>query len=263
MANRHLDSHVLPIGGHALLGGGHITNPTLEELSFSLSDLNPAFVAAVLGKPEPQKMYLGADAVGAIDLVGADDLIDLSTPVKQVFDPALGGLCTEFNSTSDSMDAVGIGVGDVGAETVTFIWIGRPTALAVRSLFGKRINTGGLNGYELVLNASSGMSWGIDWGASSITRATTVNIGTVNPQVVLCTREFGANRMALYTRDGASEGAGNDVDSLANTQVLSCGSGRTASNNHLFGAVMLWIGTDGNGFGEAERLKIAQGLGYE
>lgn len=234
-----------------------------ESVGYTIDTLTPAQIATITGKPEPTLMWLGGDAAGADELVvGTDDLSDVASPSKQVNSATLGGLVTEFTGTTQSMDAAGSGVADVGAETFTWVYIGAPDApVSTYQLFGKR---GGpsLFGYEVRMYANGRIDQIVDSASGVRSNLITSDHGSGNAHVLLGTRESTANNQAVYSREGSASSARYN-ETLSNPDVLSICQGRLSGVLGEFGAFMVWIGTDGDGFGESDRLAIAEALGYE
>ncbi len=235
---------------------------------YSLNTLSPEDIAAITGKAAPTLMYRGGDASGATELVaGTDNLTDTGTPTKEVSDSRLGGLTTVFgHNTTEGMDAASSTVGDIGVETITGLVIVAfdtiPTS-GTYTIFGKRTSAAGNQGWELTIDAT-GPRWVIDEAAGVTSRQVAVDHGTVNPQVILFKRSITDNESGLWTREGSSTGTDGSGQTLTNSDVMTFGDSalRNAAGFAL-GAGMLWIGSDGDGFGESDRLAVAQALGYE
>lgn len=233
-------------------------------ITANLDDLTPALLATITGKPAPTLMWLGKDASGADELVvGTDDLADVGPPLKQVTSTELAGTVTELDDLTDSMNAASGTVADVGNVTVTFMMIHRLTlTTGTRMLFGKRDAVSPNHGYELTSTSGGGVSWTIDGPSGLTVRTIATGHGTVNPQVVLGTRSIANDVASLWSREGSSEGTRNS-ESITSSDTMAVGNGRLSARLHEFGLLAIWLGTDGDGFGEPDRLAVAQALGYE
>lgn len=235
----------------------------LNPGGYSLATVTPADIAAITGKPSPTLMYRGNDATGATELVaGTDNLTDVGT-VKLVADAALGVDTTEFNSALDAMVAAASGVADVGAETITIVLIKRmvtkPTGS--QSLVSKRDPSSPNNGFELS-SFQGQIQWACDSSSGTIINAISVDHGEVNPQTILATREFGTDRQAVFSREGTASST-RYAETLSNAANFAIGRQRLGTAFFDFALCCIWIGTDGDGYGETERLAIAQAMGLE
>lgn len=210
-------------------------------------------------------MWLGKDASGATDLAGTDHLIDVGAPVKQHNNTTLGGTnaTNHFSSTSDGLDAQANTVCDVASQTVTIVWVGVFNAFGgTYDLCGKRDPVAPNHGYQLYTTSAGHLWWAVDSSSGAGAQTVAVNHGTTNAQVILCTREWTANNLAIYSREGSGTGT-RLQESMTNTAVFSIGIGRFVATDVDFGMCAVWLGTDGDGMGSAERLALAQALGYE
>jgi len=237
---------------------------SIELGAYSIDTITPAQIASILGKPEPTLMWRGSDSSGATELVtGTDHLVDVGTVIHNTTDATLGGVIADLDTAaSDALNTSSSTVADIGAETVTIMHICRPTLYGTTNLFTKR-DAGAPNiGYEIFNLSSGAMYWVCDSASGSKTNAVTVAHGTTNAQTILVTRESTANNQAIYTREGSAAASRFD-QSLVNTTTFKIGKGRLNATTQKFGMCAIWIGTDGDGFGETERLALAQAFGYE
>jgi len=235
----------------------------------TLDNLNPAFIAAQMGVPEPDLMWLFPDASGAVEIVSdAGDFVDSGAVLKQQSSTLLSGTVSEFDDPPMSMDQTDTSVADVASETVTMLWIGTQLSGGGtgNGIVAKRSALGADPGYGFYnSNTTNGyVAWFIDSGGAFTQRTISTNhFGTA--LVCLMTREWDANIQSIWTAQGSSVGTRVQatISSLDMPLGMGGGGGFANASDGEHGCLAFWFGTNGDGMGEAERLLMAQGLGYE
>ena len=236
----------------------------VESAGYTLDTLTPADIATITGMPTPTGMIDCGVASGAEDLVGTDDLTDLTGfEDKEVVDATLGGETTGLATNTRGMVAASSAVLDIGAETITGIWIGRYTShVSTTYTLGKR-DAGGTNAGWEIYNISLGHVVCVaDSATGATTRTISVEHATTDAQVIGFTRSIANNVHSVWSREGSAEGT-RLAETLTNTAIFAIGKGRLAATLARHGKFIWWVGTDGDDFGEAQRLLLAQALGYE
>ena len=242
----------------------------------TVDNLTPDDVAGLLGKPAPTYMWRGNDASGATELVsGSDNLSDVDTPIKSGQDTLLyNAVITEFDSVSDGMIASTGSVADATTDTVTVMWIGRleESATEFKNILQKRegIGEGSGNslGWEITTFTQGHIGWFIDSTTGTQSNNVEVDHGTINPQVFLATRSVTDDVSGLWTREGSSTSTVGAGGSVSNNISMSVGADKVGVKNTdamlaTCGVIMIWIGPNGDGFTEADRLIIAKALRFE
>ena len=227
----------------------------------ALTPANAAALAPLLGTPD--LMYRGNDATGSTELVsGVDNLTDVATPAKEVFDAVLDMNTTQFSSLStDAMVAASGAVADVTTGNIVIIHIFRLMSIVTStySIYGKR-DAGAPNyGYELHSPLAGSLQFTIDTSLGSYSRVVAGPHATTEIQTTLAKRD--SVQSGLFTRHGNAVGAPNG-GTMTNTSIFAIGRQRSAAREQSHGVTMIWL-TPPDGAGETERLAFGQAVGGE
>lgn len=230
---------------------------------YSIATATPADIAAIVGVA-PDLMWRYDEAADATELVsGADNLTDQFSPTKQVVSAALGGILTTStseNSSSERMDAASGSVAEAGAGTITIIHIYELHTApgGNRQILGKR----GTYGYEIFVNSSGHVRAVFDTTTSAPVPTVASDHGTGNAETVLIKRSETDNEAALFTRLGSSVLSAPGGD-MTDAEEFSVGRDSRNAAGARHAMTMIWLGANGNGFGETERSAVATAFGLE
>lgn len=247
-----------------------------RPLPYEIDAIVPADIAEILNKPAPTLMWRGTDVSGAEELVTgleANNLLDVGTPVKESKTPVLrNALVTKFDSDTDAMVTQSNTVADSTTNTITIMWIGSLNALSVdyENIVQKRDLSAPNYGWDITTWGGGGtdgvLAFVVITPTGSISKDIIIEHSTSLPQVVLATRSITDDVCSIWSRHGSSEGAASAVSgTLTNTAILSIGDGSIAAKAARMstGLLMIWIGSDGDGFTEEDRAKVEFALGFE
>lgn len=233
------DSPTTPIGPQPLPGGlADLVDPT---------KLVPAMGAqGVMGDPE--WYWMGRDLVGAIDLIGSDNLSDVGPVTKNVIDPSFNENLTNFafNSTA-SMDASITTVCDVTTESYSWVFIGRPNLSTFgRQWFGKRVDTIS-TGYE-VFSENDGLRFShYNTGGAAVSAVISIAHDDGNAHAVGGTVDYNTGFISLYSKLGFDSVALPAATNISSSMVFSLGSNRLLAENIDVALFAFWRGTDAEG----------------
>lgn len=216
---------------------------------------------------KPTNMFRFDEASGSTDIMGVGNLVDVSSPSKQVDASTAfgtGALSTSFTlSSTESCDAADNAVADCASESLAGIMLCRyhTTTAVIRQFYGKRdaVNAG----HELRSAATNQLRFDIENGVGAgKTHAIAIDHGLVNPQTILFRNDQSNDVSGVYSREGSTTGTAQSGN-LTNTSLLTAGQeGSSAAGIEVL-LLVFWIGTGGEGLGETQRLALAQALGLE
>lgn len=231
----------------------------------TLEDLTPAFVAEIMGEAEPTHMHWFGQPADADDLVGSLKLFDEGSGIiKEAVNASMGKVTRLVSTSSDAVRAPDTTGADVGAETITAMWVGQFTGTFAWSGVFSKAETSSYLGWFMGVNPSGHLNSQIKSATTTRGNLLAVNHGITNIQGILITSHYNT-KTAVYSREGNVVGSGI-TESLTGYGRVGVGRANETAGTigHDSGLLLQWIGSSGefSNF-EASRLAIMQGLGFE
>jgi hypothetical protein len=252
--------------------GSALSEAGAEPEVYTIATLTPAQVATILGKAAPTLMYRFDEASGATELVsGTDNWSDINTPDKQVASAVLGTDTTEptYNS-ADACAAADSTVGQSGTSTLTGILIYETTNAPGLNLLlcQKRYGSAPNEGWEVYTNSSGHLIFALDNGGTTQQQTIASDHGTASAEVVLWTNSQTDDVAGIWSRLDSSVSTALTGDFTGSGRMgIGGGAGIGSIGRSASGArhalLLFWIGSDGDGFDDSDRVALAQALELE